>query len=154
MAATSAPPVACREDPGPRWGPTIWDRYKDILGCAVTGEIRGNAAYQPYQRGMMVWREDAERVYVLYNNGSYASYPAEGPKDFYVSDWVKGSFGYLWTNNAGVRDRVGQATAAEFNATDFAAQDFAGGTIFYFFENNAHNYALFKESGTWVSAQE
>jgi hypothetical protein len=67
---------------------------------------------------------------------------------------LKGGFGYLWNNNSTLRNQIGQPEAAEFNATDFAAQDFAGGTIFYFFENNAHNYALFNGSGTWVSAQE
>lgn len=131
----------------------MWDRYQDRLGCATTDEMRTNAAYQYYENGMMVWREVPDLVYVLYNNGSFNVFPAEGPDGYFVSDWVKGSFGYLWTNNATVRSRIGQAEAAEFNATNFAAQDFAGGTIFYFLENNAHNYALFNDNGTWTSAQ-
>lgn len=163
MQPTAPPPppppptstrAACLLSPGPRWGPTMWDRYQDRLGCATTDEMRTNAAYQYYENGMMVWREVPDLVYVLYNNGSFNVFPAEGPDGYFVSDWVKGSFGYLWTNNATVRSRIGQAEAAEFNATNFAAQDFAGGTIFYFLENNAHNYALFNDNGTWTSAQQ
>lgn len=146
--------VVCLDSPGPRWEPTLWTRYQDRLGCATTDEIRSNAAYQYYQNGMMVWREVPDLVYVLYNDGTFAVYPAAGPDDFRISDWVKGSFGYLWTNNDTVRARVGQAEAAEFNATNFAAQDYDGGTIFYFLENDARNYILFEDSGTWVSAQE
>lgn len=150
----TSPPVICQVSPGDRWGPTLWDRYKDTLGCATTGEIRSNAAYQYYQHGMMVWRETPDLVYVLYNNGTFNTFPAAGPDGYFDSDWLKGSFGYLWNNNATVRAQIGQPQAAEFNATDFAAQDFAGGTIFYFFENDARNYALFSSSGTWTSAQE
>ena len=132
----------------------MWDRYQDALGCATTMEIRTGAAYQYYQGGMMVWRQDADRIYVLYDNESYASYRDDGPDGYFDSEWLKGGFGYLWNNNSTVRERLGQPAAAEFNATDFAVQDFAGGTIFYFFENKAHNYALFASNGTWASAQQ
>jgi hypothetical protein len=151
---TSPPPVACQVSPGDRWGPTLWDRYQDELGCATAGEIRTNAAYQYFQHGMLVWRQDADRIYALYNNGAFASYRDDSPDGYFDSQLLKGGFGYLWNNNSTLRNQIGQPEAAEFNATDFAAQDFAGGTIFYFFENNAHNYALFNGSGTWVSAQE
>lgn len=150
---TSPPPVACQQSPGDRWGPTLWNQYRDRLGCATTGEIHPSSAYQYYQHAMMVWREVPDLVYVLYNNGTFDRFPAAGPEGYFDSDWLKGSFGHLWNNNAAVRDRVGQPEAAEFNTTDFAAQDFAGGTIFYFLENDARNYVLFNDNGTWVSAQ-
>lgn len=153
-APTSPPQVACQTSPGDRWGPTLWAHYKDRLGCATIGEIHPNSAYQYYQHAMMVWREVPDLVYVLYNNGTFDRFPADGPEGYFDSDWLKGSFGYLWNNNAAVRDRVGQPEAAEFNTTNFAAQDFAGGTIFYFLENDARNYVLFNDNGTWVSAQE
>lgn len=154
FTATNAQPV-CQQTPGPRWGPTLWDRNKNILGCALTDEIRTTAAYQYYQNGLAVWREDLDRVYFLYyNDRSYAVFPAQGPRNYYASDWVKGSFGYIWTSNEAVRNRLGPAEAAEFNATNFAVQDFAGGTIFYFLENEARNYVLFSNSSTWTSAQE
>lgn len=153
IAPTSAP-AACQFSPGDRWGSTLWARYQDELGCATTGEITSNAAYQYYEHGLMVWREAPDLVYVLYYDGTFAGFPAAGPAGYFDSEWLKGSFGYLWNNNAAVRSQVGQPQAAEFNATDFAAQDFARGTIFYFLENDAQNYVLFNNSGTWTSAQE
>lgn len=154
-APPTAPPlVACQSSPGDRWGPTLWARYQNELGCATTGEIHPNSAYQYYRRGMMVWREVPDLVYVLYNDGSFDVFSSPGPDGYFHSDWLKGSFGYLWNNNATVRDRVGEPQAAEFNTTNFAVQDFAGGTIIYFLENDARNYVLFNSSGTWVSAQQ
>lgn len=153
-APPTSPSLVCQQEPGPRWGPTMWDRYKERLGCALTGEIRTGAAYQYYQSGMMVWRQDANRIYVLYNNGAYSSFPDNSPDGYHDSDLVKGGFGYLWNTNADIRNRIGQPQVIEFNATNFAVQDFAGGTIFYFYENDARNYALLADNNTWKSAKE
>ena len=152
-ATTNVQSADCRPSPGDRWGPTLWERYKDTLGCAVTDVMHPNSAYQYYQHAVMVWREVPDLVYVLYNDGTYDLFPAEGPDGYFDSDWLKGSFGYLWKNNATVRNRVGQPEAAEFNTTNFAVQDFAGGTIFYFLENDARNYVLFSDNKTWTWTQ-
>lgn len=146
--------IACQQEPGARWGPTLWNAHKERLGCALNQEARVNAAYQYFQHGMAVWRQDANRIYILYNNGSYSSYPDLSPPGHRESDLIKGGFGYLWNENATVRNGLGNPLAIEFNATDFAVQDFAGGTIFYFFENDAHNYVLFADTGQWKSTQE
>lgn len=147
-------PVACQRDPGPRWGPTLYAEFDERLGCPLSQEIRSNAAFQYYQNGMMVWREDADRIYVLYNNGTYASFRDDSPAGYRESDLLKGGFGYLWNNNSGVRGALGNPTTAEANATDFAVQDFANGTIFYFFENDTRNHVLFAANNTWLTRQE
>lgn len=59
----------------------------------------------------------------------------------------------MWNNNSSVRDGLGQPAAVEANATNFAAQDFERGTIFYFLENDAYNYILFSDNNTWTSTQ-
>lgn len=147
-------PVACQRDPGPRWGPTLYAEFDEQLGCPLNQEVRSNAAFQYYQNGMMVWREDADRIYVLYNNGTYSSFRDDSPAGYRESDLIKGGFGYLWNNNSGVRGGLGNPTTAEANATDFAVQDFANGTIFYFFENDTRNHVLFAANNTWLTRQE
>lgn len=162
LPATSPPPtplptpqqVTCAPGPGDRWGPTLWAAHRERLGCPLNQETRTNAAYQYYERGLTVWRQDADRIYVLYDNGRYSSFPDDSPSGFHESDLVKGGFGYLWRNNSAVREGLGQPLAIEFNATNFAVQDFAGGTIFYFFENDARNYILFADEGRWMSTQQ
>lgn len=147
------PPVNC-VDVGDRWGPTLWNEHKDRLGCALTQEIRTNAAFQRYQRGLAIWREDVDRVYILYDNGTFSTFPAAGPEGYFDTPLLKGSFGYLWNNNETVRSGLGQPAAAEANALNFAAQDFERGTILYFFENDAFNYVLFADNNRWTSTQE
>lgn len=146
-------PATCAQAPGPRWGPTLWNQYQSRLGCALSQEIRTGGAYQLYQRGIAVWRQDTSRIYILYNSGSFASFPDNSPAGYYDTNMLKGGFGFLWNNNSSVRDGLGQPTAIEANATNFAAQDFERGTIFYFLENEAYNYILFLDNNAWTSTQ-
>ena len=148
-------PVVCQTSPGPRWEDTLWRLYADRLGCAISQEIRGGgSAFQSFQHGVTVWRQDRDRIYVLYNNGTFSAHPDDAPDGWKESDLVKGGFGYLWRNNQAVRDGLGQPRGAEAGTTDFAVQDFSGGVIFYFYENDARNYALFTDNNTWTSIQE
>lgn len=146
-------PVTCSLTPGPRWGPTLWNQYQSRLGCPLSQEIRTGGAYQLYQRGIAVWRQDVSRIYILYNNGTFAAFPDNSPSGYYDTNMLKGGFGYLWNNNSSVRDGLGQPTTVEANATNFAAQDFERGAILYFFENEAYNYILFSDNNTWTSTQ-
>jgi hypothetical protein len=154
LLPTRAVIEACETTPGPRWGSTLWELYDERLGCAVNQEARGNAAYQYFANGLTVWRQDRDLIYVLYNNNRLAVYPDNSPDNYHASDLIKGGFGYLWNTTPSVRDGLGQPLAIEMNATDFAVQDFQGGTIFYFYENDARNYALFDDNGTWSSIQQ
>ncbi len=143
---------ACQLSPGDRWGTTLYAQYEQQLGCPLNRENRSNAAFQRYQSGLAVWREDADQVYFLYNNGTYASYAANvAPAGYYDTDMLKGAFGYFWNTVADVRSRLGNPVEAEANASQFAVQDFSSGHIFYFFENGANNYVLFSTTGRWVS---
>lgn len=145
---------ACRHSPGARWGPTLWALHDERLGCALNEELRPIGAFQLFDNGLTVWRQDRDMIYVLYNNGRFAAYPDNSPAEYYESDLIKHGFGHLWRNNQTVQQGLGQPRVAEANTTDFAIQDFRGGTIFYFYENNTRNYALFNDDGTWTSIQE
>jgi hypothetical protein len=91
-------------------------------GCPA-GEARTiQAAFEPFENGMMVWRGDTGTVYVLHNNGDAAAYAESvyaGLPDAQVSETPPGllqpvsGFGRVWANLPGVRDRVGWAAAAE-----------------------------------------
>jgi hypothetical protein len=83
---------------------------------------RVEAAYEPFERGHMVWRGDTREIYVLYDDGFYQAYEdtwhegdpvdIEGtpPQGFFAP--ARG-FGNLWAKQQEVRDALGWATAEE-----------------------------------------
>jgi len=140
----------CDPAPAGRWAGTLWATHRDRLGCPAAVESQPEAAFQYYERGTMIWREDLDRIYVLYNDGTFSTHrDDEGPPGYEVSPLIKGGFGYLWNNNSAVRAALGQPLAAELNAAAFTVQDFPGGVIFYFYDNGDYTFALFND-GTWV----
>lgn len=146
--------ITCNLDPGPRWGTTLYALYKPRLGCPATGESRPTGVFQLYQSGLTVWRADIDQIYVMTYDGRYRIYPDTAPDNYYQSDLVKGGFGYLWNSNSSVRSSLGNPITIEMFGTNFAIQDFSGGTIFYFLENEAQNYVLFADNFTWLSRSE
>ena len=44
------------------------------LGCAAAPSLETGAAFQPFERGSMIWREDLRRIYVLQEDGTWVSY--------------------------------------------------------------------------------
>lgn len=148
-------PVTCQQSVGDRWGSTLYPANDDKLGCPVNQPHGSTAAYQIYERGLMVWREDSDWVYVLFNDGSYNNYNSKiAPEGYFDTAERKGAFGYIWNNYESVRNRIGDQKGAEANATNFVVQDFANGLIFYFLENQANNYVLITDSATWHKQQE
>lgn len=142
--------AACPTAPAGRW--SLFSAQKERLGCATNQEHRTSAAFQYYENGTTVWREDIDRVYVLYNNGGFAYFRDDaGPAGYYHSDLLKGAFGYLWNNNETVRSRLGRPLTIEMVINDFAVQDFAGGAAFYFYDNGPYSFALFNDNYMWAS---
>lgn len=84
------------------------------------------AAYEPFERGYMVWRSDTREIYVLYGDGFYQTYEdtwhegdpvdIEGTPPQGLFAPVRG-FGNLWANQQEVRDALGWPTAAESGYT-------------------------------------
>jgi hypothetical protein len=105
----------------------------------------------------MVWRQDADLVYILYqDNHSYTLYEVRDAPTEYENDHelLKGAFGWLWHTQDAIRNHLGEPLVAEANPTDFVIQDFSGGVIFYFVENNANSYVLFQDQNSWLMAPE
>ena len=150
LPPSPTPSAACDRTPN-RWAETPWAAHRSRLGCPSAAESLPDSAFQYYEGGVTIWREDLDRIYVIYNDGSYSTHrDDEGPDGYARTPWVKGGFGWLWDNNEAVRGRLGQAIAAEANAPQFAAQDFQHGVIFTFYDNETFIYTLF-DDGTWLA---
>lgn len=134
--------------------PATADSFDDRLGCAKGSPGRPESAIQYFERGTAVWRRDARVIYFLYDNtGTYDVYRDNAPEGYYDSDLLKGAFGYHWNNDGGLRDRLGQPIVAEFNGSNFAVQDFDGGTVLGFDDNGTNIYVLLSDKREWVRVQ-
>ncbi len=83
------------------------------------------AAYQPYENGIMLWRQDDQSVYVLSNIGSFVAYSINdyaglaAPTDVATKERYTpvNAFGKVWNGaqfrDMSVRDTMGWATAPE-----------------------------------------
>jgi hypothetical protein len=97
-----------------------WDRGK--LGCPTSEAVVVWAAWQPFEHGYMLWRSDTERVTVFYDDRSWAefsdqwvegeAYPSRGSPEPGLLAPSRG-FGYIWSTNNEVFDRLGWALAEE-----------------------------------------
>lgn len=110
----------------------------DELGCPITpGATAIATAYAPFEGGQMLWRGDTDKIYVLFNDGRWLSYPnewREGDPEYSCGETtspptpVRG-FGRVWCDNETVRAALGAATAAEIGDGASAVQDFVNGSI-------------------------
>ena len=93
--------------------------------CPLTQEHPW-AAYEPFERGHLIWREDTREIYVLYDDGDYETYPdtwqegdpvdiqATPPTDLYAPER---GFGHLYASQPQVGERLGWATEPEYGYT-------------------------------------
>jgi hypothetical protein len=133
---------------------STWSTYESVLGCPVSG---GSStllmAEESFQNGRMVWREDNDRIYVLYNSGSWGSYADswnENLPEFTCGTnqsppTPKRGFGKVWCDNSNVQQGLGNATSTESGANG-AAQNYSGGVIFQ--TGSGRVYVLYN-SGSW-----
>jgi hypothetical protein len=109
--------IACAEDPLP----ALADQQ--LFRNCPYGTVVGNAAYQAFGGGDMIWLEGNSTIYVLYADGRYESYaddfhegdpesdPSITPPEGLLQP-VRG-FGLVWRTNPAVRDGLGWALAPE-----------------------------------------
>jgi|GEM_PF-6204432 len=83
--------------------------------CPYT-QITDNTAYLPFEHGTMYWFTYNRQILILYHDGTYAYFAdswngtalaLESPPEGYYQP--QQGFGYLWQNNADVRNRLGWA---------------------------------------------
>jgi len=121
------------------------------------------AAYEPFERGHMVWRSDTLQIHVLHADGSYETYedtwhegdpveiPGSPPPGLYAP--VRG-FGNLYASQPDLRERLGWATAPEEGYT-MRVETIPGGsgrypaTSVYFTLPNSDRVNLYPFASTW-----
>ncbi|MGB9776251.1 MAG: hypothetical protein ACPL7C_06825, partial [Anaerolineae bacterium] len=160
---TSTPPPTPMPTPTPVCpsvgGPfaALWESYQDRLGCALNTAHTSWMAQEHFEGGQMVWREDTDRILVLYDTGSWALYRDiwnEGDPEYSCPDIApsqspptpRRGFGKVWCTYAAVRQGLGWATDYErgFHGT---VQDFDRGTILR--TDTGETSIMFAE-GTWI----
>lgn len=126
-AATPTPtPTPCPLAPAAPFTST-YSQAAEQLGCPLSDASQLFLAEQPFERGLMFWREDLRTIYVLYTDGSWGQYMDTYQEDQPPYDAtivppaglyqpVRG-FGRVWREEEGVRQGLGWATAAEQGGT-------------------------------------
>jgi hypothetical protein len=128
------------------------------IGCAMGPGSESLFAFQPFELGMMFWHGEADAIYVLQQDGTWAEYedtweegqpdrdPTLVPPDGRYQP-VRG-FGKVWRDFLGGVDAwVGWATAEE-RGFDSIVQPFAQGTLLR--GVNDVVYVLY-DNGTWAT---
>ncbi|MCB9420406.1 MAG: protein kinase [Ardenticatenaceae bacterium] len=131
-----------------------WDANSAQLGCPkAAGKSGIGLAQEAFEGGRMIWREDNDRIYVIYSGNSWASYAdiwQEGDPDFACGAQespptpIRG-FGKIWCAYDVVRSGLGNAAEGEWGDSA-SAQDFNGGTILQV--GNGRIYVLYS-NGVW-----
>lgn len=95
-------------------------------------------AYQRFENGTMVWREDTSQIYVFFNDGTWRSFAdtfKEGDRESDPAFAAPGGkmqpirgFGKVWRDNQEVREKLGWAVAKEA-AQPAEVQTFERGVI-------------------------
>ncbi len=156
VLAEPAPP-ACAITPQFGFG-RVWNTYGTVrakLGCPLNEEVSVAGAEEIFIGGYMFWLSSGPTVYVLYNNGTWQSYPDTWAPPQPESDpsivppWgyyqpVRG-FGKVWRENAGVRTGLSWATEPE-RGLDLSWQDFQGGHMLW--SNRLGIFVLYSD-GSW-----
>jgi len=128
----------------------------ESLGCPRAETATTVAAWQPFEHGVMLWREDVNLIYVLepenlwrstgdtWREGDLAFEPAQDVPDG-LHQPVRG-FGLVWREQPGVREALGWATSEE-DGFEAMIQEFNGGTIWQDSERNT--FFVLLNNGTY-----
>ncbi|HEY66601.1 MAG TPA: LysM peptidoglycan-binding domain-containing protein [Caldilineae bacterium] len=121
------PPPSCEITPILGFG-RVWSTYPSVkvaLGCAKAAEFSVDVTQQRFQYGVVIWRADENRFWVLWNNQSWGEYTAD---QWYDVAWRLG-----WPIDVGALTKV-------------SIQNFDGGDMLW--TPTLGIYVLYK-NGTW-----
>ena len=156
----TATPTPCAIALGAAFQPRLSDRHEaaSALGCAITAQQQIWTAEQVFQHGRMLWKEDRDEAFILYNDdGTYQleddpyiegdpedACPEVGGAPEGLFKPVRG-FNRQWCNAPGVRDKLGWALEKEAGH-DATWQTFEQGLVLL---NRANHIFVLYKDGTW-----
>ena len=132
---------------------SAWRADEDRLGCPVSAGKSGVwIARENFEGGMALWREDNDKIYVLYEAGWWERYDdiwREGDPEFACGTpqsppTPKRGFGKIWCTYTPVRQRLGNATSAEMGQNG-TVQECSSGLILRM--GSGRIYKLFADGG-------
>ncbi len=157
ITPTATPTPSCSQQPDALFVP-LYDQAQ--LGCAMGAASTVWAAYQPFERGSMLWRSDTDTSYVFYSSGGW--FPIEfgwdgGPARDRGSpppglQAPQRGFGYVWSLDDEIFNGLGWARDQEKGFCAFV-QEFERGFILRSSEvasctpENLYNFAT---AGDWT----
>ena len=135
LPEASAPPLPTCQIPVDNRFRSIYRR--DQLGCPTNPAHMTWAAWEPFQGGAMLWRDDSNQVIVFYQRDGWITLPDQWQGE--ATPWrgdpppglrqpVRG-FGWIWGNHDDVFNRLGWATDEE-KGVCLWVQDFQKGFAF------------------------
>jgi hypothetical protein len=99
---------------------SLWNQSE--IGCPTSGPSIVWSSWTPYERGMMMWRSDANHVYGFFNSGWWqevqdvwdgqSATPSRGAPPPGLLEPVRGT-GYIWGTNDTFFQELGWARAEE-----------------------------------------
>jgi hypothetical protein len=118
------------------WTPQVAAR----IGCPTEPPHSPNFAFQPFERGVMYWRDDEKRIYVLFADYAWSvfddKWTASLPEDSCPSVSVpsgrvkpKRGFGKIWCEQSGIAARIGAASGNETGGYVAPVQKFERGLM-------------------------
>lgn len=133
------------------------------ISCPLGNGVTVQTAYQPFERGAMVWvsavgSSGQSGIYVFYNNNTYQRFidtwregidpssSGETPPDGRFEP-VRG-FGKIWRESGGVRENLGWALQPEAGGSG-AVQLFERGEMVYLTQTGQTYIAIAGTPGTW-----
>jgi hypothetical protein len=157
VPVVQAPPdVVCSQPAAGEFAGAWTDQVRERIGCPLGPASVTDAAFEPFERGRMIWRKDARLHYAIADDGGWRSYAdiwVEGLPDFSCPDVAPSAspptplrgFGQIWCQNADVRERLGNATDREW-AERMAVQAFERGAMI---QTGQGTFVLFAD-GSWT----
>ncbi len=139
------------------------------LGCARSSAHSLTATWQPFTQGVMIWREDTNKIYVLINWGASTAIIPPGQWRAYDNEWIDGmpeyacveaekqaelgtpvhfGFGYLWCNESYMQVDIGEPLGDE-SGDDRWFQQFDNGWIMHIGEWD-DSIVVVSDDGYWA----
>ena len=131
------------------------------LGCPTAGATTLKTSFQPFEHGIMFWRDDTRHVYALSGTDNtwheYADTWVDGEPEYSCPDASTPSttpptprrgFGKVWCTQTDARSKLGKALGDE-KGYDRTVQDFQGGSMVLIPEYSGAPLVLYKDSGRW-----